>query len=296
MSGWYIMHRGWMDSFKPEPFTEREAFLWSIEQAAFEDHDQWFNGHRVAVRRGEFVTSLRAMADAFGWSVKRVRGLMERLGKAEKWAQRPAYDGAQAPTVISVCNYAHYQQIEKGEGTAKGTAKGTRGAQQGHSKGTQQNKGNKGNKEEDSPSDSSVSKPASPPDLPAEALPAPDDVGEALRQFEAIRVQIEPAARPLRSGADRRQKLASRLAEFGGLTEWAVVLSKIRGSPFLRGETSRWSGCVPIDWVLEPRNLRKILEGNYDERAQRNGHAAHKPVPQSSVDALAEARAAGGFG
>ncbi|HEX8413433.1 MAG TPA: hypothetical protein VF637_06040, partial [Sphingomicrobium sp.] len=78
MSGWYIMHRGWMDSFKPEPFTEREAFLWSIEQAAIKNHDQWFNGLRVPVTRGEFATSLRLMAEAFSWSVKRVRGFMER--------------------------------------------------------------------------------------------------------------------------------------------------------------------------------------------------------------------------
>jgi len=128
-----------MDGFKPEPFTEREAFLWSIERAAWEDHEQWFNGHRIAVNRGEFVTSLRTMADVFGWTVKRVRGLMDRLGKAGKWAQRPAYQGAQAPTLLSVLNYNKYQELPRRDGTAPGTAKGKHRAQRGHSEGTQQN-------------------------------------------------------------------------------------------------------------------------------------------------------------
>src|SRR4051794_1696789 len=102
MSGWFIMRRGWMESFRPEPFTEREAFLWSIEQAAWEPHDQWFNGQKIRVERGEFATSLRSMSEAFSWTVKRVRGFMERMGKDEKWAQRQAHSGAQSPTVLSV--------------------------------------------------------------------------------------------------------------------------------------------------------------------------------------------------
>lgn len=141
MSGWYVMHRGWMDSFKPEPFTEREAFLWSIEQASFESHEQWFNGQSIAVERGEFATSLRLMADAFGWSVKRVRGFMERMRKDEKWAHRQAHNGAQSPTIISVCNYDKYQRPSELQGTAKGTAKGSPGAQWGHSRGTQHKEG-----------------------------------------------------------------------------------------------------------------------------------------------------------
>src|SRR5688572_16337356 len=96
IAGFYLMHRGWMASqdFQPEPFTEREAFLWSIEQAAHRAHLQWFNGSQIPVERGEFVTSSRKMADAFQWGEKRVRGFLQRMEKREKWTLRRAGVGA----------------------------------------------------------------------------------------------------------------------------------------------------------------------------------------------------------
>lgn len=303
MSGWYIMHRGWMDSFRPEPFTDREAFLWSIEQAAIKAHDQWFNGQKIPVARGEFATSLRTMAEAFSWTVKRVRGFMERMGKAQKWAQRQAHSGAQSPTIITVCNYREYQDVSDEEGTSEGTVEGTQRAQSGHSRGTQQNKGNKGNKgkkKEDSPSDSSICDaidargdgPPVPED-PLVLLPAPDEVTEAFQKFEALRSEWVAGCRPLALGPDRRKKLALRLRDIGGAAGWGDVLAHIRGSPFLRGETSR-TGFTQFDWLLEPKNLRKVVEGNYDDRGHSPSRTAAS-VRSSPVDALAFARVAGGF-
>ncbi len=102
--GWYRMHRGWMASpdFQQEPFTEREAFLWSIEQAAFEPHEQWFNGVQIPVDRSEFVTSIRKMATAFQWGEKRVRLFLARMVKRQKWTQRATRSGAHGPTVLIV--------------------------------------------------------------------------------------------------------------------------------------------------------------------------------------------------
>lgn len=306
MSGWYIMHRGWMDSFKPEPFTEREAFLWSIERAAIKAHDQWFNGQRIAVARGEFATSLRQMAEAFQWSVKRIRGFMDRMGKAQKWAQRQAHQGAQSPTIITVCNYDFYQNPEGSEGAAEGTVEGTRGAQQGHSKGTQQNKGNKGNKgkkKDKSPSDSSISDPDPPPAAEQQALlPAlvdePDDAQIAFDRHDALRREFTPGARSVDLTPQRRTKLAARLKEIGGLSAWDEVLAIIRASPFLRGETSR-NGFVPtIDWITKPENLRKVNEGNYDHGTQPrfDGNSGRGPnVSRRSIDAVSEALALSGL-
>lgn len=289
-----------MDSFKPEPFTEREAFLWSIEQAAFQAHEQWFNGHSIAVGRGEFVTSLREMEKAFGWSLKRVRGFMDRMGKAEKWAQRRAYEGAQSPTVISVCNYDVYQSVADDKGTVEGTAKGTRRAQSGHSKGTQQKEGNKGNKskKEDSPSDSSTGKPIEAPMTALVLVSQPEREDEAQLAFTAyvdLRCEIVPDARPLVLHPDRRKHLTARLREVGGLAGWGNVLSSIRASPFLRGDGARGGRFVAeLDWLLKPINLRKVMEGNYDERT--SGAVVRSRGAPSTIDALAEARSMLGFG
>lgn len=284
MSGWYIMHRGWMDSFKPEPFTEREAFLWSIEQAAFETHDQWFNGRRFTVNRGEFVTSLRAMEAAFGWTLKRIRGFMERMGKAQKWAQRQAHDGAQSPTIITVCNYDVYQTPADAKGTVEGTAKGTRGAQQGHSEGTQQKELNNSNelKEEERPSVSSSSVDDGGPML--SLVPAVDHVTAAFEAYEALRHEIVPGARRIALDPDRRKKLAARLTAIGGIEAWHDVLCTIRGSPFLRGGTARSGKLVAtLDWILKPNNLRKVRDGNYDEQHSNPAHQ-HPAVRNGPID------------
>ena len=136
--GWYLMHRGWMESadFRKEAFSEPQAFLWSIEQAAFEPHRQWFNGTQYEVGRGEFVTSIRKMAAAFRWPEKRVRRWVARLELSQKWERKGAHQGAQAPTLLTVCNYDVFQSVPRGADTARGTETGTARAQQGHSKGT----------------------------------------------------------------------------------------------------------------------------------------------------------------
>jgi hypothetical protein len=136
-SGWYRMHRGWMRSpdFRPEPFTEREAFLWSIEKAAFEPHEQWFNGRRIALKSGQLITSLRDMCEQFRWPVKRVRLFLQRMERAQKWAHAGAHGG----TIITVCNYSQYQT----EGHANGTPRDIPGASEGQARGTQDKNGKK---------------------------------------------------------------------------------------------------------------------------------------------------------
>lgn len=106
-SGWYLMPREWMkwDCFRPEPHTEREAYQWSVEQAAFKDHAMWFKGSRYELVRGEFVTSQHDMMDAFQWTEKRVRLFIRRMVELGYWAKRPAHGGQKAPTVITICKY-----------------------------------------------------------------------------------------------------------------------------------------------------------------------------------------------
>lgn len=127
----------------------------------------------------------------------------------------------------------------------------------------------------------------------------PDHVSEAFAAYETMRFEIVPNARPAKLDADRRKKLGLRLSEIGGLDGWRDVLAAIRASPFLRGETSRTSRLIAtIDWLLEPKNLRKVMEGNYDDadRPQFGPQPHDGPVRNSPVDALSVARIAAGLG
>lgn len=68
----------------------------------------------------------------------------------------------------------------------------------------------------------------------------------------------------------RKRKLPLRLKELGGVDGWRIMLGKVRASPYLLGKVKDW--VVTFDWVLEPGNLTKIMEGNYDDRGGARGN------------------------
>ena len=219
MSGWFLMHRGWMASgdFKPEPFTEPQAFSWSIEQAAHSPHLQWFNGVQYEVGRGEFVTSLHSMMTAFGWSEKRVRGFRDRLSKAGKWAKRGANTGAKAPTILTVCNYALFQTPALLKGEAGEEAKGERGAKQGRSEGEEQKEGLNNSNEFQAMGEECAASPARAHPYPyAEAL-------EAWRQ--AARITGWKPENPALDTGKRKVGLGKILAKHG-LDGWIAGLQR----------------------------------------------------------------------
>ncbi len=78
----------------------------------------------VECKRGQIARSLSGLAKEFGWTVKKVRGLLSIL---ESNGMISVKKGT-VTSVITICNYEDYQQNE--------TDKGTTGAQQGHSEGT----------------------------------------------------------------------------------------------------------------------------------------------------------------
>lgn len=90
---------------------------------------------------------------------------------------------------------------------------------------------------------------------------------------------------------DRRRKLERRLRDsFGNdLERWRDYCGRIRGSPHLTGDNPR-NWLASFDWCLEPKNLRKIIEGNYDgPRTDVGGLAAVSGVKPSGVAASHDA-------
>lgn len=63
----------------------------------------------------------------------------------------------------------------------------------------------------------------------------------------------------------RRATLKVRLAEHPEKGFWEALLAKVNASPLLRGDNDRgWR--ASFDWIINPSNMAKILEGNYDRR------------------------------
>lgn len=104
---WYRMERGWKDHefFQKEPYSERDAWQWMIEEAAFKEKTIAVMGVPVRLKRGQFCHSVRFMAEKFQWSVGRVQRFIKRL---QKWMMIiTSTDTGQI--LISISNYSKYQ-------------------------------------------------------------------------------------------------------------------------------------------------------------------------------------------
>lgn len=128
MAGFIKLHRGWRDNdifLGDEPFSEREAWLWLLENATWKKTTRRTGqGGAVHLERGQIHVSFGALSASWKWSIKRVRGFLARLEKGAMVGTASDKRG----TVLTIINYSKYQ--DKGHGS--GTGEGTDGAQLGH--------------------------------------------------------------------------------------------------------------------------------------------------------------------
>lgn len=104
---WYLMHRGWMKDpvFDNEPYTQREAWAWLIENACWEETTVNINGTPIKLQRGQLSYSQRYLERAWGWKSGRAKRFIDKL---EKWSMIAAATAAGQQT-ITICNYCKYQ-------------------------------------------------------------------------------------------------------------------------------------------------------------------------------------------
>lgn len=66
----------------------------------------------------------------------------------------------------------------------------------------------------------------------------------------------------------RKRAIAARLRDLGGVDGWRELLAKVEASAFLTGQVQGRGGGEPfracLDWITNPNNLAKTMEGNYD--------------------------------
>jgi hypothetical protein len=104
-------------------------------------------------------------------------------------------------------------------------------------------------------------------DLPVEQKPKTpaipyDDILAAYHDA----LPMLPAIRLLTDG--RRKKIKSRwheLAERQTVEYWQRFFAYAAQSDFLTGRSGKWTSCN-FDWLLEPGNHLKVVEGNYENR------------------------------
>ncbi len=248
------MPRGWMNSphfDQDKAFTEREAFIWSVENAAYVTHQHRFNDKMYEVVRGEFVTSHNRLAAEFRWSPKKVRTFIKHMVQAGRWAKRGAHEGAKAPTVITICNYDDFQAPVSTRGRSPDEVNGARGANARRKRG--------GVEKEESIKEGKKGNEVSYVDR---SKVGEADVLEAIARWnEAAEASgWRTVTSPLALG--RSTRLRTTLAE-AGIDQWCQAIAKAQMSEWLAGRNPPpW---FRFDFLLSADKLQNIIEGDFDK-------------------------------
>jgi hypothetical protein len=118
MSRWVRVQTSIFDHelFAAEPFSEREAWLWMITNAAWKDTIHRIGAEVVKVPTGSFFATIRDMQKRWGWkSTTRVSAFLKVL-EAQGMIKHTAKTGK---THVSICNYYKYQNVEDRQKTPK---------------------------------------------------------------------------------------------------------------------------------------------------------------------------------
>jgi len=122
-----------------------------------------------------------------------------------------------------------------------------------------------------------------PPKLIAlgEILTDKDHAEKVAEVFNQICAAILPRVVHLK-GTAREKEVAARWREHPDLQWWQEYFRKVVASPLLSGQKNGWN--ATFDWLIEPKNMIKVVEGNYDggsstgpsARSLPNGEALKK--------------------
>lgn len=69
----------------------------------------------------------------------------------------------------------------------------------------------------------------------------------------------------LKTTTDRKRVIKARWNECKDINVFIELFTKAEKSDFLSGRDGKWSGCA-FDWLLNSKNILKVLEGNYDNK------------------------------
>ena len=131
--GWIKLYNQTLESdfwCDPEPFSIRDAFVHVLLSANWREGVSRKNGHIVSIKRGQFLTSIRSLAETFHWDKKRVSRWLRLMQKHEMLKSESMKWG----TLLTVVNYDKFQSAGDTHGDTHGdTERDTHGDTHGDS-------------------------------------------------------------------------------------------------------------------------------------------------------------------
>lgn len=154
--------------------------------------------------------------------------------------------------LVNIVNYDIYQDPRNYEGhneghvegTAKGATEELRGARQGHNI-------NKNDKNDNNDLDIYSQNIGQVDPVPYQAI---------VDSYNKICLSLPKA---IKLTDKRKRAIRARWKEYGDIQVFRTVFTKVEASDFLTGRSGKWRA-PGFDWLMEPGNMVKILEGSYD--------------------------------
>lgn len=143
--GWISIHRKIRECDiwdYDEPFTKRDAWIDLLLLANHRDKDTIFDGKRITIKRGQYLTSVRKLSKEWQWGKNKTLAYLRLLEDCEMITR----DADSRRTLITIVNYDIYQNEDIKQRTVTGQSEDSEGTVTGHRQATN-NKDNNVNNE-----------------------------------------------------------------------------------------------------------------------------------------------------
>ena len=209
--GWIKIHRKLLECDDiwdyDEPYTRRDAWIELLLLANHSDKSIIFDNHRIIVKRGQYLTSVRKLSARWQWGKHKTLNFLRLLEECEMIEK----ESDSRRTLITIVNYGIYQATENEEGTVKGQLGDSEGTVKGQSLAT-----NKNDKECNKNEKNEKNTPYNPPK--EKYFPNNESLNNAFEEFIKMRKQIK---KPM---GDHAIKLAiKKLHELSGGNEKIAI-------------------------------------------------------------------------
>lgn len=237
--GWIKVYRQIQDCIiwtSNKPYDERSAWIELLLLANHRDKDILFNGERITIKQGQYLTSIRKLAAQWNWNKNKVLEYL-RLLESYEMIERAS---DQSRTLITIVNYGLYQgerdTIRDTDGDTVGDTFRDTDVPQTRKKECKEHKNN---------------------------ISTNVDTQNVVAKFNEICVSFPKVVKV----SDKRTKAIKAILKEFTTDELINAFTKTEASDFMKNGS--WAS---FDWLMNKNNLLKVIEGNYDNKKGVNNN------------------------
>ena len=111
--GYVLIYRSILDNPTFRDIGEAMFFAYLVLKANWRGGERRYDDRIYKLERGDLVLGERILAEGFGWTRQKVRGVISRLEATGMLTRKFNQHGNQRAPVITVCNYSLYQDMKE---------------------------------------------------------------------------------------------------------------------------------------------------------------------------------------